>query len=211
MKKFKELKELISKPRLEALKGESDSEKLRAYKVNIQASEAIYPALHIFEISLRNKINEIAIRTWGKDWLLGEKVAFNDFHLGKIQKAKQTLIKQRKEATTSRIIAELSLGFWTGLFDKNYFHHFSSKIIHSVFQNLPKETPKRNKRIRTSLRNIRNFRNRIFHYEPILGENYQAEKRYNELLEVITWISLGTRDWLSSFSREKDLRNLFKA
>lgn len=201
MDNLKDLKLLISEPRLAAFKGDNDLDKLKAYQRNIELSEALYPALHIFEVCLRNRINELAGNIWGDDWLISGAVQFNSFHTKKIKKAIDDLSRGQKEVTIPRIIAELNLGFWTGLFGKDYYDEFTSKIVVDVFGELPKSTKRRNKIIRFKLRNIRFFRNRIFHYEPIYGEKYPVEQRYNELIELIFWISPQAKIWLEKFCR----------
>ena len=208
MIKLKNIKQAISAPRLSGFVEQSDtsdSKSVERYKWNILLSESLYTSLHIFEISFRNRIHNLATIHWGNDWLLNGNVSFSTFHSQKIDKAKLDLQKSRKIIETPRIIAELNLGFWTSLFDHQYFHDFTSKIIIDVFPNLDKKEIKRNSKIRTRLRNTRMLRNRVFHYEPVWNLTPSIEKKYDELIEAISWINVDMAGWLNSFCRFKEI------
>jgi hypothetical protein len=173
----------------------------------MQLSESLYLAFHIFEVNLRNKIHEVASIHFGTDWLVNGNVKFNDFHNNKIQSAMKDLKNKGKPVEIPRIIAELNLGFWTALFDHEYFNDFTTKIVIDSLLNLSKATKKRNLKIRSRFRNIRKLRNRVFHFEPIWNLQPSIRLKYDELIEAISWISTDMEKWLASFSRFDENEN----
>src|SRR5690606_7063571 len=107
------------------------------------------------------------------DWIINQKrhfmsapsLAGTSFFLRKeVERAEMKIRKKSKAVHSSKIIAEQNLGFWTSFFDP---HHF--KIIEGIpikaLPNKPKEINRQN--IAFMLKEIREFRNRVYHHEPI--------------------------------------------
>jgi len=103
-----------------------------------------------------------------------------------VQKAIDSLSKEKKPSEPFRIVAELNFGFWTSLFSARYEQHFTNRIIKNSFPHLKKEDRTRQK-ISERLSPIRRIRNRVFHYEPI-WKNPNLQLRHQELLETIDWL-----------------------
>jgi hypothetical protein len=140
------------------------------YKQNIYMSEKYYILLSIFEISLRNSIDNYFKQKISLNWLDSD-ILHNDTKQ-KIVEAKKKISIRRETITYDKIIAELPLGFWTSLFRKSYSNLIRIKDIKHIFPNIP---PKQQKFINRNildkkLNNIRKFRNRIFHYERIINK-----------------------------------------
>ncbi len=91
-----------------------------------------------------------------------------------------------------KIISTFNFGFWTELLtsnDKKYITMWR-KIFKDVFPNyIIKHSIDTDKKIIANLiNNLRNFRNRLFHYEPIF---HQADlyTKHQEVLDVLGWIN----------------------
>ena len=117
----------------------------------------------------------------GENWLENKDFLTND-SLRKIDEAKKILFKRAEPISKSKIIAELSFGFWVNLFKKPYEMKLRTKDIQKIFTNLP---PKKEKMINREviykeLNHIRNFRNRVFHYEKVINKN-----NYNQIFKEI--------------------------
>ncbi len=155
------------------------------YKLNLLLSEKYYILLSIFEISLRNTLNNFLISKFSTEWL-HNNVLHKDTKK-RIDEAKNKIIQRKESVTNDKIIAELSFGFWTSLFRKSYSNLFRIKDIKQVFPNLPtKNKIIINRNILDKrLNHIRKFRNRIFHYEKILNkiEYKNIETEIYELLK----------------------------
>jgi len=172
----------------------------KLYVLNLKVSQSFYPLLNLFEITLRNAIHEELKNHFNAhDWVIREKngfmsnrsLGFTNFHLKKsVLKAEQGLRDNYKTITPSRVISELMFGFWTNLFEKHHYRLINGSII-NVFKNRPPHINRAD--ISKGLNLIREFRNRIYHNEPICFrlntinlENAILVK--NKIIMLIEWI-----------------------
>ena len=81
-----------------------------------------------------------------------------------IVNAEKTVKRMGGTVTLGKIIAEQSFGFWTSLFDKHHYRLIGGVVIH-CFPNKPKDVNRNI--INQKLNRIREFRNRVYHNEPI--------------------------------------------
>jgi len=198
------LERIISKERLEPyLKHHNnDIEKAIAhYKSNILISEAFYPLLSILEIGLRNSIDfQLSHRFNDNNWF--ENHAFikiaSRFQIDRIADARTSILSEKKEITSGRIISELSFGFWTSLFDSK-FEMTLWKNLRLAFPNCPKNIRKR-KTMSSKFNGIRKLRNRIFHHEAITWNLDVIESYKNEIIEGIAWLNNDLLNWISELN-----------
>lgn len=112
--------------------------------------------------------------------------------MAKIAEAKQTLQHQGKPIQPGRLIAELSFGFWTSLFDRRYEPLLWPRLLKPVFPIMPR-------RIRTTriasrrLNGLRTLRNRVFHYEPI-WRMPNLHGLHQDIVETIGWMNPSMHD-----------------
>ncbi|MCT7531085.1 Abi family protein [Aliarcobacter cryaerophilus] len=169
------IKKYISSERFRSYSG------IDEYLENLVFSKKAYIPLSILEISLKNSINDLLTDKLGENWLENKDFLTND-SLRKIEEAKKILYKRAEPISKSKIIAELSFGFWVNLFKKPYEKKLRTKDIQKIFTNLP---PKKEKIINREviykeLNHIRNFRNRVFHYEKVINKD-----NYNQIFDEI--------------------------
>lgn len=169
------IKKYISTERFRSYSG------IDEYLENLVFSKKAYIPLSILEISLKNSINDLLTDKLGENWLENKDFLTND-SLRKIEEAKKILYKRAEPISKSKIIAELSFGFWVNLFKKPYEMKLRTKDIQKIFTNLP---PKKEKMINREviykeLNHIRNFRNRVFHYEKVINKD-----NYNQIFDEI--------------------------
>lgn len=169
------IKKYISSERFRSYSG------IDEYLENLVFSKKAYIPLSILEISLKNSINDLLTDKLGENWLENKDFLTND-SLRKIEEAKKILYKRAEPISKSKIIAELSFGFWVNLFKKPYEKKLRTKDIQKIFTNLP---PKKEKMINREviykeLNHIRNFRNRVFHYEKVINKD-----NYNQIFDEI--------------------------
>jgi hypothetical protein len=93
------------------------------------------------------------------------------------------------------ITAELTLGFWTSLLNRNY-ERILWKDLRRAFAFMPKKLRQR-KVIAAYLNRFRHLRNRIDHNEPICWNVKRAEELHEDLLQVMAWINKGIPSWES--------------
>ncbi len=161
-----ELELLFSTKRLETYYRLFDCNREKAiayYLLNIEISQSCYPLLSTVEILLRNAIHNSCSAHFGTDqWLLHTEIPDID---ERIEKAIYKIKLRKQDPSPDLLVAELTFGFWTSLFHRKYAKRFWKPLMH-IFPDSTIEKKHRDK-ISYKLEQIRKFRNRIFHYEPI--------------------------------------------
>ncbi len=67
-----------------------------------------------------------------------------------------------------------------------------------IFSNLPKQQRQRNN-VAGALNKIRNFRNRVYHYEPICWNFNATNTNYKAIIQVINWFDNDYANWTITF------------
>jgi Abi-like protein len=212
---FSEYEQLFSRPRmaryLRAANGDVKLAK-QLYRANMAISESFLPLLSAFEVCLRNKLSrQIAVVTGRNDWILREKHGFmadpalrpSFFLQREVDRAEAKLHGQRRHASAAGILAEQNLGFWVSLFEPAHFKILRGAPI-KVFGKLPAGHRRIN--IANALHDIRNFRNRIYHNEPICFDGgkfdlREAKVAYAHLKELATWMDPAFGRWIDHATR----------
>jgi len=176
---------------------------LQEYKNNIYISEKYYILLSIFEISLRNSIDDYFKSKIGVAWLDSEILHIDTKQ--RVDEAKKKILQRRETLTHDKIIAELPLGFWTSLFRKSYTNLIRVKDIKHIFPNIP---PKKQKLITRSILDrklnlIRKFRNRVFHYERIIKKQEYINIQ-NDIFELLLYFDEEISRFASELIDNKD-------
>lgn len=179
------------------------------YYGNLRIAQAFHPLLGILEVILRNKLHcELAKTFNDSQWIINQKSGFmndprlsrkdkrtgkrilNDYLLNEVIKAETKLRKKGVSITSGRIIAEQTLGFWISLFDLVHYAILKG-VPCRIFHKLPSGYGR--KEVFAILNEIRNFRNRINHNEPICfnGGNidfHYVTQMYQFIMDLLTWI-----------------------
>jgi hypothetical protein len=86
-----------------------------------------------------------------------------------VRAAAQRLGRRGKPCEAGRLVAELSFGFWTTLFDVRYEQDrvlWPRLFAQKIFAHAPRQKRSR-KALSPLLNRVRHLRNRAFHHEPI--------------------------------------------
>lgn len=210
-------KRTISESRLSSFKlTETDTQDVlcRRYIDNIRLSESLYPSLSLLEVALRNAI-DFAIETLIKqNWLFEEVKAQNllkQNDYSKLLEANNTIIKNYGEAnrTKGKLISELNFGFWIFLCSTKYNPILWTKknFFMTVFPNYPKNKKQSIADISSKLQKIRKLRNRIFHHEPIYKQYKTLIDRYNEIIEILSYLPQDSLKIIEQTCRFNDIYN----
>jgi hypothetical protein len=210
--KFRDFRQYFSAARINRYliaTGNSTSRAVKLYKANLKASQAFHPLLGVFEVILRNRINDILTSHFtDPDWIINQKSGFmsdpslrfkhkrtgtyktNDFLKSEIYKAEKRLNKTGTPITSGKIIAEQTLGFWTDLFEVHHYRLLKGKPI-QIFISLPAGHGR--KEVNDELDKVRRFRNRINHNEPICfnGNSIDFTETldvHNSIITLLNWI-----------------------
>ena len=202
---FKSLEDSISESRLSTYKKADYSElqTITDYVLSAKISQNFYFLLQNLEVTLRNAVYRGYKKHYSSQdfFYLHETNSFNRYQNKKEIHSREcwkmlcgVKYKLRHLPTISdgKIIAELNFGFWTELLtstDAKYTTIWRT-IFSDVFPNYQvRLSIDRDKNlIAAKIDDIRNFRNRIFHYEPIYHQN-NLEKRHEEIFEILGWLN----------------------
>jgi hypothetical protein len=126
-----------------------------------------------------------------------------------VNRAKNDISTRSKTPTPSRVIAELSFGFWTSLLGngrKGANNYEVTLWRNALYKSFPNRPPKgfNRKFANREFTSIRELRNRIAHHEPIV-HNYDVLLEYYKILDAISWMCKDTALWVSSNSRLLEL------
>lgn len=191
--------EIISQDRLGKYlisAGHNQNKALDLYGWNIQISEAFFPLLSASEVCLRNKISDRMIELYGNNWW-DHQDFLNQIKNGtRIVKSAKGKLKTKGRVTSGGMTAELNFGFWSKMLLPRHEAIFWGDF-RDTFSDLPANKTYNNFSDRCE--EIREFRNRIFHHEPIF--NRDISKEYSKILELIRWISPEKERWIKQYSR----------
>ena len=158
------------------------------YHLNIELSEWFYPCLSIFDVSFRNNLNRELSLEFVEEWFLKfESIPGLRNLKTNINTVQRHIVNRNEIITPNKVVAELTLGFWVRLLNAEY-ELMLWKPLRKAFPNLKKEQRQRNN-ISAPINKIRNFRNRVFHHEPIAWNFENLEKIHFDLLEVMFWLN----------------------
>ena len=211
---FGELEASFSSDRMGTYLAASQGDRERAarlYAWNTAVSAAFYGSLQALEVALRNAMHVQLSNRYGSTWYDNAGTGLDGRNRERILGAKRELSRRRVGVRPSRMLAELSFGFWVSLLGPGgRLPNSGTRASYEMTLWRPalrRAFPHRARLIRAQvhrpLDELRILRNRIAHHEPIFARDLTAD--YEKMLEICGWISPGTRSWLERYSRVRDL------
>lgn len=104
-----------------------------------------------------------------------------------ITQANKQIAGRHETITPSKVVAELTLGFWVSLLNSEY-ERLLWKDLRRAFPYMPKHLRQR-KNVSSPLNQFRMFRNRVFHNESICWNLSRVEDIHNEMVTMMGWIN----------------------
>jgi hypothetical protein len=216
----KTLERIVSPPRLRnyiVSQGVNQKRAVALYEQNIVLSQSFYPLLTMLEVALRNSLDQACIAHFSDpNWLVNQKTGFmvdpkltyfpapgiiktNDFLKRSVEEAEGKINRQKLPMSHGKIVAELTFGFWTELFEPTHYALLKGVPI-KAFPNLPSKIKRKN--LYSNLNEIRRFRNRIYHNEPIcflhgVCDTGEAKRIRNGIFNSIHWLSSDLHQWIT--------------
>jgi len=187
-----------------------DEKAILHYKSNIELSESFYSVLSMFEVALRNSLNRELTNYFGTtDWYLSIYSINGLRNLrNSINTATRHIVNRNEIITADKVIAELTLGFWVRLLNTEY-ERILWKPLRRSFPYLVKAHRQRNK-VSAPINKIRDFRNRVFHHEPISWRLDKLEETHVRIIKVMSWINKDLPDIADTIDRVPEVINLVK-
>lgn len=201
----------LSNERLDAYGiGRADDEKIANYLWNLALCEAMYPALHVLEVAVRNAVFRSGDAVFGgiatRDvpcWLDAVPPIIHAEELPMLLAAKRRLRERGVPLEPGRLVAELRFGFWTSLFDVRYER---SKVLWPRLLRAQLLDPSSPRSIRSRnhlsplLNRMRLLRNRVFHHEPIWHWSNLVQQ-HTTAMDLIGWFSPALRSTIEPGDR----------
>lgn len=193
----------LSRPRNNRYLTASGNDKNRAkrlYNANIRLAQAMHPILTQFEVVLRNSLNlQLSSHFVDTDWIIHQKNGFmrntslsssNYFLRSSVLKSERKLTRRGIPITSGKIISDQTFGFWIALFLRHHYSLIGGQPI-QIFVNKPAVEDRAS--LYSKLDDIRNFRNRVNHCEPLCfnGNNIDCSQTLDiraKLYDLINWI-----------------------
>lgn len=174
--------------------GGDNNKALILYRHNVKLCQKFYGVLSLFEVVLRNAINEHYKRHFGDDnWIMAwisEGMSDGCPQLADVERHIERL-SGNKKYTHDRLVSSVSFGFWTYLFNKRPFRTGGQSLL-AIFPKRTKGLGR--KEIYKELMEIKEFRNRIAHHEPICFDadgnkdvNF-ARDNYDRILKYVNFL-----------------------
>ena len=213
MNEFEIFEKYLSTPRIGRYMLAKNLDKelcVNLYKSNLNICKSFHPIIGVFEVVLRNEIDKIFSNYFNdEDWIINQQTSFmidpslsyidnqtgkivnNRFILNSVKTVTEKLNKKGIKITSNKVLSEQSLSFWTEMFEKNYYKVLKGKPI-QIFKFLPSKVNR--VEVLNILNQIRKFRNRINHNEPICfyknTVNLQLPLHiYESIIQLLNWIN----------------------
>lgn len=186
---------------------EDDRKAIDHYRSNIELAESFYPCLSVFEVALRNALSrELQTMTGREDWytIFSDTPGLTNLNRY-ITQAQKQIINRKESITVSKVIAELTLGFWVSLLNSEY-ERLLWKHLRRAFPYMPKHLRQR-KNVSAPLNSFRTFRNRVFHNESICWNLTRVTEIHDNLFLVMEWINKDLPLWLKNIDRFEETKN----
>lgn len=188
----------------------SDDQKIANYLWNVALCESLYPALNGLEVAFRNAVLDAGGVAFGgiatRDvacWLDADPPLLELDHQQAVTAAKQRLRERGKLPEPGRLVAELTFGFWTSLFEVRYEKNrvlwprlFGAQLLDA---SSPRSIRSR-KQLSPLLNRMRYLRNRVFHHEPVWHWTDLAEQ-HALALDLTGWFSPSLRRTIEPHDR----------
>lgn len=194
------LERALSSPRLGRYLRDSNGlldAALALYERNQRISEAFHRPLQSLEVCLRNYLNERLVAHYGSNWVHNMSPPFHQPEISRVEKAKADLKQKRVPVTQGAVVAELTFGFWVTLLSAHYEPSLWTPHFSKVFRNGGRKLKRQV--VHNQMNDLRVFRNRVAHYEPIYHLN--PTKVHADIIAALAWICPDSAAWAWEHSR----------
>ena len=169
------------------------------HHVNAMLAASFWEPLELFEVVLRNRLADCLSQTFGSNWPVQpvfEKVI--------TQEARNILKEGIQEAqrakgdamTTDDIVSSLKFAFWEKILNKKLHNLVWMSTLPSRYPLFGRDAEALRMELQTTTHQIRRFRNRVAHHEPIIHEDLRQQ--YKRIHRTIRYSFPGVASWLNS-------------
>lgn len=202
----------VSKPRMSRYLiayGGNWKKAQRLYLANLRVSQKLYAIISVFEVALRNAIdehyrNQLIVSTGSFEWLKAQLIPsgfLSDPTLAKggfqsRENVKKVIANLGIHYTHDKVVSELSFGFWKYMFATKEFAAAGSTLLR-IFLSRPRGINHTD--IYKRLDTINRLRNRVAHHQPVCFDKLNNVSlvatldAYSSMLDILTWLGYDTK------------------
>lgn len=184
---------------------------LQLYRYNVKLCEQFYGILNVFEVILRNAIDNHYKHQYSDSNWIRTQMAAGGFleHAPQNTKTQQLIsnLTANGTYTNDRIVSGVSFGFWPYMFTRLPFRLGGQSLLR-IFPNRATGTNQRT--IYNELQQIKNFRNRIAHHEPVcfdvagnINTTYACDN-YQLILKYVRFFGYNPQELFYGMSTKPD-------
>lgn len=188
--RMERLEGALSSERIQSYGGTDPAQRdetLARYLWNSALCESLYPRMHALEIGLRNSVDARLRSEHGDYWFDLPALPMSQDQKSSVQDARDRLADRNHIETHDGIVAGLTMGFWTAMFNSPWEKAWWAKQIKPTFPHMPRTERDRGSLV-YRLQRMRRLRNSIAHHEAI-WDHYDLADRYVEACALCRWVS----------------------
>ncbi|KAA0921651.1 hypothetical protein [Rhodococcus sp. ANT_H53B] len=182
----------------------------RYYSWNIEVAGAFWGPLHVLEISMRNAMQQELARKFRRDdWWNVPSISFtkvsNDSLGSAKSKAAGVARKKARPMVAGDVVSTLMFGFWTGLVGPGGRAQYETKLWNPALTKAFPHYRGSRSGLHSILDDVREFRNRVAHHEPIIWNDPAAMR--STLLQVAGYIDPSVAKFIDQSDRINECLN----
>lgn len=151
-----------------------DSRKaMTLYRLNLALSLDLFAQISLFEVALRNAVDQHLQIMLGYNWLINSTIPGGCFYGAQFKHTSESICDAARKlgntANHDQLVAALGFGFWRYLFAPHQFAATGNSLL-AVFHERPVSSAEQHYNARyifNELAAVNRLRNRIAHHEPI--------------------------------------------
>jgi hypothetical protein len=209
VERLHDLRQVASDVRLQSYRrsDRDDIDIVVTYLWNLRLSEALYPILAIFEVTLRNSLHNALTERYGTETWFDRQGVLLERERDEIEQSREVLRRNDKPADANHVVAQMNLGFWCALLQEPYEDRFwapdGGALLQAVFPHAPAGSRSRND-LWDICNRARVLRNRVAHYRPVFNQEHLAED-HADIVGSIGWMSQAMDDLVTLTDRFDDV------
>lgn len=179
---------------------------IELYAWNSRLAAECFADVGHLEILLRNRVDRVCSVYYVEEelripWFLQLCSGLNDDDRNSVIGARERICSSRYPESRDRIVASLTFGFWTGLFNKRHDEMWK-QCLHMVFAegNNPSVT---RKTVAALLESVRITRNRVAHQNYM--KSFDVPKAMSDVFAVADLISPMCGEWMRQHSQWREI------
>lgn len=172
----------------------NETRALALYRWNTCLGECFHLPLQAVEIAFRNRINAVLTLEFCADWWCDPAflALASPYQQKEIKSSQDRISKTGRSVSTGQIVAGLSFGFWVSMLDGDLNPRIWSRHLRAAFPHLPSGYTRA--KVQQHMRKIADFRNRIWHHEPIFNKNITQE--FSNCMAALGWLCSDKLAWI---------------